>query len=73
MCEMGKPSLTLISVPVTHTDPENPNMMHTREDAIRSGKCLDLGHKTVGIQDPVSNIGKAVGIKYYRMIFLNSI
>ena len=23
---------------VTYTDPENQNMMHTREDAIRSGK-----------------------------------
>ena len=70
---MGKPSLTWVSVPVAHADPENPNMMHTREDAIRSGKCSDLGHKTVGIQDPVSNIGKVVGIKYCRMIFLNSI
>ena len=46
-------------------------MVHTREDA--TGKCSDLGHKTVGIQDPVSNIGKVVGIKYCRMIFLNSI
>ena len=34
--------------------------MHTREDAIRSGKCSDLGCKIVGIQDPVSNIGKVV-------------
>ena len=73
MCEMGKPSLNWISVPVAHTDPENPNMMHTREDAIRSGKCSDLGCKTVGIQDPVSNIGKVVGIKYCRMIDFNSI
>ena len=37
-------------------------MMHTREDAIRSGRCPDLGCKTVGIQDPVSNIGKIDGI-----------
>ena len=28
---------------VTYTDPENPNMMHTSVDAIRSGKCSDLG------------------------------
>ena len=47
-------------VPVTYTDPENPNMMHTREDAIRSGKCSDLGHETVGIQVPVSNMDKVV-------------
>ena len=73
MCEMVKPSLTWFSVPVTHTNPENPNMVHTREDAIRSGKCSDLGQKTVGIQDLVCNIGKVVGIKYCRMIYLNSI
>ena len=36
--------------------------MHVREDAIRSGKCSDLGRKTVGIQVPVSNIGKIDGI-----------
>ena len=47
-------------VPVTYTDPENPNMMHTSVDAIRSGKCSDLGHKTVGIQVPVSNMDKVV-------------
>ena len=35
-------------------------MMHTREDAIRSGKCSDLGRETVGIQDPVGNMGKVV-------------
>ena len=35
-------------------------MMHTREDAIRSGKCSDLGRETVGIQDPVSGMGKVV-------------
>ena len=37
-------------------------MMHTREDALRSERCSDLGCKTVGIQDPVSNIGKIDGI-----------
>ena len=37
-------------------------MMHTGVDAIRSGKCSDLGRKTVGIQVPVSNIDKIVGI-----------
>ena len=62
MYEMGTPSLTWFSALVPYTDPENPNMMHTREDAIRSGKCSDLGQKTVGIQVPVSNIGKKDGI-----------
>ena len=32
---------------VTYTDPENPNMMHTREDAIRSGRGSELGLKTL--------------------------
>ena len=35
-------------------------MMHTKEDAIRSGKCSDLGHETVGIQDPVGDMDKVV-------------
>ena len=35
-------------------------MMHTSVDAIRSGKCSDLGHETVGIQVPVSNMDKVV-------------
>ena len=51
---------TRCPVPVTYTDPEYPNMMHTREDAIRSGKSSDLGYETVGIQDPVSNMDKVV-------------
>ena len=62
MYEIGTPSLASFSALVTHTDLENPNMMHTREDAIRSGKCSDIGCKTFGIQDPVSNIGKIDGI-----------
>ena len=37
--------------------------MHTREDAIRSGKCSDLGHETVGTQDPVSNMDKVVDVR----------
>ena len=47
-------------LPVTYTDPEYPNMMHTREDAIRSGKCSDLGCEVVGIQDPVGDMDKVV-------------
>ena len=35
-------------------------MMHTSVDAIRSGKCSDLGRETVGIQVSVSNMDKVV-------------
>ena len=37
--------------------------MHTREDAIRSGRGSELGLKTVGIQDPVSDIGGVVDVR----------
>ena len=47
-------------VHVTDTDPENPNMMYTTEDTIRSGRGLELGHKTVGFQDPVSDMDQVV-------------
>ena len=43
---------------VTYTDPENQNMIHTREDAIISNKGSDLGLKTVRFQDPVGQYGK---------------
>ena len=48
---------------VTYTDPENQNMMHTREDAIRSGKGSDLCLKTVRFQDPVGDVGKVVDVR----------
>ena len=48
---------------VTCTDPKNPNMMHTREDAIRSGRGSELDLNTVGIQDPVSDIGRVVDVR----------
>ena len=48
---------------VTYTAPENPNMMHTQGNAIRTGIGSDLGHKTVGIQDPVSDKGKVTQFK----------
>ena len=38
-------------------------MMHTREDAIRSGRGSELGLKTVGIWDPVSDIGRVVDVR----------
>ena len=48
---------------VTYTDPENANIVHTREDAIRSGRGSELSLKTVGMWDPVSDIGRAVDVK----------
>ena len=38
-------------------------MMHTREDAIRSDRGSELGLKTVGIWDPVSDIGRVVDVR----------
>ena len=37
--------------------------MYTKEDAIRSGKGLDLGLKTVSFQDPVGDMGKVVDVR----------
>ena len=48
---------------VTGTDPENPNMMYTREDTIRSGKGSELGRKTVGFKDPVSDMDQVVDVR----------
>ena len=41
--------------PVAYTAPEKPNMVHTREGAIRTGQSLALGQRTVGFQNPVGN------------------
>ena len=48
---------------VIYTDPENPNMMHTRENAIRSDRGSEFGLKTVGIQHPVSDIRRVVDVR----------
>ena len=37
--------------------------MHTREDAIRSDRGSELGLKTVGIWDPVSDIDRVVNVR----------
>ena len=37
-------------------------MMHTSKDAIRSGRWSELG-KTVGIQEPVNDIGRVVDVR----------
>ena len=39
--------------PFTCTAPEKPNMVHTREGAIRTGQILALGQRTVEFQDAV--------------------
>ena len=35
-------------------------MMYTTEDTIRSGRESELGHKTVGFQNPVSDMDQVV-------------
>ena len=47
----------------TDTDPEKPNIMYTREDTIRSGRGSELGRKTVGFQDPVSDMDQVVDVR----------
>ena len=59
-CKNHQSLKTRPPAPVTYTDPENSNMMHTRQDAIRSDRGSELGLKTVGIWDPVSDIGRVV-------------
>ena len=56
---------------VTYTDPENSNMMHTREDALRSDRGSELGLKTVGIQNPVSDIGRVVNVNVLDQLAAN--
>ena len=38
--------IEMLKVSCSTNGPENPNMMYTREDTIRSGKVSELGHKT---------------------------
>ena len=40
---------------VAYTAPEKPNMVHTREGAIRTGHSSALGQETAGFQDQVGN------------------
>ena len=62
-CKNHQSLKTRSAAHVTYTDPENSNMMHTREDAIRSDRGSELGLKTVGVQDPVSDIGRVVNVR----------
>ena len=41
--------------PGAYTAQEKPNMVNTREGAIRTGHSSALGQRTVGFQDPVGN------------------
>ena len=43
-----------------YTAPENPNMMHSRVDAIRAEENSALGQETVGIKDSVGNQRKVL-------------
>ena len=45
---------------VAYTAPEDPNMMHTRMDAIHTNKYLVPGWETLGIQDPVGTQSKVM-------------
>ena len=38
-------------------------MMYTREDTIKSGRGSELGRKTVGFQDPVSDMDQVVDVR----------
>ena len=62
-CKNSQSPKTKSPVHVTDTDPENPNMMYTREDTIRSGRGSELGCKTVGFQDPVSDMNQVVDVR----------
>ena len=37
--------------------------MYTKEGTIRSGRGSELGHKTVGFQDPVSDMDQVVDVR----------
>ena len=52
-CKHHQSNKTRIPPPIAYTAPENPNMVHTREGAIRARQSSALGQRTVGFQDPV--------------------
>ena len=41
--------------PIAFSVPENPNMMHSKVGAIRTGQRSAIGQETVGIQDSVGD------------------
>ena len=62
-CKNSRSQKARSPVHVTDTDPENPNMMYTREDTIRSGRGSELGCRTIGFQDPVSDMDQVVDVR----------
>ena len=54
-CKHHQNTETRSPSPIAYTAPEKPNMVDTREGAIRTGKNSALGQRTVGFQDPVGN------------------
>ena len=52
-CKQTQSQETRLPACVTNAAPENPNMLHTRVDAIGTDKCSVPSQETVGIQDPV--------------------
>ena len=59
-CKKTKKLETRSPTCVAYTNPENPNMLHTRMGAISTDKYSVLGQETVGIQDPVSTQSKTM-------------
>ena len=59
-CKKTQKPETRLPTCVAYTDPENPNMMHTRMGAISTDKYWVLGQETVGIQDPVGTQSKVM-------------
>ena len=54
-CKHHQSNETRSPPPIAYTAPEKPNMVHTREGAIRAGQNSAPDHKNVGFQDPVGN------------------
>ena len=54
-CKHPQSKETRSPSPIAYTVPENPNMMHAKVGAIRTGPSSALGQEIVGIQDSVSN------------------
>ena len=50
-CQHPQSNETRSPSPIAYTVPENPNMMHAKVGAIRTGQSSALGQETVGIQD----------------------
>ena len=54
-CKHPQSKETRSPSPITYTVQENPNMMHAKVGAIRTGQSSALGQETVGIQNSVGD------------------